>query len=323
MIFILLWDIHKKTIFDNLYESGHSFGSYFSDFPGSLIMRTMREPKYWPYIKQINQFYDDCAAGVLPSFSFLEPRWFSVGEWGSSDEHPPHNVTFGEQFIADIYAAVRASPLWERTLLIITFDEHGGFYDHVPTPLLNVPNPDGKVSQNPPFAFDRLGIRVPTVMCSPWISKGIVFNEPNADQVSGQEGSRWEHSSVSASLVSLFNLPNYLTRRDAWAAHFDTTIVTESKPRTDCPLTVPYPTTPQQEAFRARVKHRDITDEEIAECERLGKISNDPLTDLQYDFLNVAKGLTGDLDFDVRTLKTEHQGAIYCRNQLRKFFNRS
>eukprot|EP00168_Porphyra_purpurea_P019820 TRINITY_DN8056_c0_g1_i1.p1 TRINITY_DN8056_c0_g1~~TRINITY_DN8056_c0_g1_i1.p1 ORF type:complete len:244 (-),score=31.01 TRINITY_DN8056_c0_g1_i1:114-845(-) len=100
----------QNTIYGNVYAAGKSFGIYYSDFPASLIMQQIRKPEYWPYIKQINKFYDDCAAGTLPNYSFLEPRWFDLPDLGASDEHPPTNVSLGEYLIADVYEAVRASP---------------------------------------------------------------------------------------------------------------------------------------------------------------------------------------------------------------------
>lgn len=72
--------------------------------------------------------------------------------------------------IKDVYEAVRSSPQWESTLLIITYDEHGGYYDHVPPPSRGVPNPDGIAGDG--INYDRLGVRVPTLMISPWIRKG-------------------------------------------------------------------------------------------------------------------------------------------------------
>ena len=86
---------------------------------------------------------------------------------------PPHDVTHGQALIKEVYEALRESPQWNETLLIITYDEHGGFYDHVPTPVVNVPNPDGLDGPAPDsFKFNRLGVRVPTIMVSPWIEKG-------------------------------------------------------------------------------------------------------------------------------------------------------
>merc|ERR1712000_205666 len=117
----------------------------------------------------------------------------------------------------------------------------------------------------------------------------------------------------------LFNLPDFLTKRDAWAAHFDSSIVMEDKPRTDCPLELPIPGTAEQKAKRKIEITNPLTDELLRQCEEQGNISNDPLTDLQYEFLTVAKGLTNS-DFDVYSLKTEHEGAVYVRKQLKAFF---
>ena len=76
-------------------------------------------------------------------------------------------------FVKEVYEILRASPQWNQTLFVITYDEHGGFYDHVATPVSGVPSPDGIVGPEPfLFGFDRLGVRVPTIMVSPWIDKG-------------------------------------------------------------------------------------------------------------------------------------------------------
>jgi phospholipase C len=72
-----------------------------------------------------------------------------------------------------VYEALRASPQWDESLLLVTYDEHGGFFDHVPTPLTGIPNPDGIVGPPPfNFGFDRLGVRVATLAISPWVEKG-------------------------------------------------------------------------------------------------------------------------------------------------------
>jgi phospholipase C len=108
-----------------------------------------------------------------------------------------------------VYEWVRNSPVWNSTLLIITYDEHGGFYDHYPTPLQNVPSPDGIPSTNDPFNFTRLGVRVPTLLISPWINKGVVIGDPEGPT----PYSHYEHSSILSTLKQLWNLPNFLTAR--------------------------------------------------------------------------------------------------------------
>jgi hypothetical protein len=92
----------------------------------------------------------------MPAFTWLEPNYFDGENYPASDQHPDHDVSIGDQLIKSVYDAVRASPLWNKTALIITYDEHGGFFDHVPPPM-NVPNPDGLNSTDDPFDFTRLG----------------------------------------------------------------------------------------------------------------------------------------------------------------------
>jgi phospholipase C len=82
-------------------------------------------------------------------------------------------VANGQRLVKEVYETLRSGPQWNETLLIITYDEHGGFYDHVATPYAGVPNPDGLTGPEPFFfKFDRLGVRIPTIMISPWIKKG-------------------------------------------------------------------------------------------------------------------------------------------------------
>jgi len=91
--------------------------------------------------------------------------------------HPVASVLEGERLYKNVYEALRNGPLWNETLFILTFDEHGGFYDHVAPPQVGVPNPDGINSEHD-FHFTRLGIRIPTLAISPWIPKGTLVNKP-------------------------------------------------------------------------------------------------------------------------------------------------
>lgn len=102
------------------------------------------------------------------------PRYFEILGIPANDDHPVHDVAHGQALIKEVYETLRASPQWNEILLLITYDEHGGFYDHVPTPL-GVPSPDGLLGSAPPYSFDftRLGVRVPTLLISPWIEAGV------------------------------------------------------------------------------------------------------------------------------------------------------
>ncbi|OIW22009.1 hypothetical protein TanjilG_28668 [Lupinus angustifolius] len=104
----------------------------------------------------------------------IEPRYFDTKLFPGNDDHPSHDVYRGQMLVKEVYETLRSSPQWNQTLLLITYDEYGGFYDHVPTPIRGVPSPDGiRSSEN--FNFDRLGVRVPTIAVSPWIEKGTHY----------------------------------------------------------------------------------------------------------------------------------------------------
>ncbi|GAV74261.1 Phosphoesterase domain-containing protein [Cephalotus follicularis] len=228
----------QKTIFDSIHESGLGFGVYYQNIPTTLFYRNMRKLKYvfkfHPYGFKFKKHARD---GKLPNLSVIEPRYFDLKGIPANDDHPSHDVANGQLLVKEVYETLRASPQWNETLLVITYDEHGGFYDHVETPYVNVPNPDGNSGPAPYFfKFDRLGVRVPTIMVSPWIKKGTVVSGPNGPALN----SEFEHSSIPATIKKMFNLSsNFLTHRDAWAGTFDGVVGELTSPRTDCPVTLP------------------------------------------------------------------------------------
>jgi phospholipase C len=147
-----------------------------------------------------SQFLKDCDKGNLPSYSFVEPNYSDhetdSGEEVANDQHPDHNMQAGEAFIASIYQAIKNNPaLWETTALFITYDEHGGIFDHVPPP--DCPKDQFTADGNATgtgvkFEFDRLGVRVPSILISPWIPKGSVV-----DRV-------FDHASIPATITKFF-----------------------------------------------------------------------------------------------------------------------
>jgi phospholipase C len=166
-------------------------------------------------------FQADAAAGTLPAYSFLEPSWGSAG----NSQHPNYDVALGEQFIQAVYEAVRGGPGWAQTLLIITYDEHGGLYDHVPPPSGAVP-PDASPGE---FGFDftRFGVRVPAVLVSPLIAAGTVYRVPDGTMP-------LDHTSVLKTIETRWGLPA-LTARDAAAPDLGD-VLTLATARTDDPL---------------------------------------------------------------------------------------
>ena len=166
-------------------------------------------------------FQSDAAGGTLPQYSFLEPSWGSTG----NSQHPNYDVALGEAFIQQVYEALRGGPGWDQTLLIITYDEHGGLYDHVAPPT-NAVAPDNSVGE---FGFDfpRFGLRVPAVLVSPLIAPGTIFSAPAG-------ATPIDHTSVLKTIELRWGLPA-LTARDAAAPDLSG-VLTLTTPRTDDPL---------------------------------------------------------------------------------------
>ncbi len=226
-------DYRMKTIYDALGEKGLSWNIYYGDVPQSLMLQ-----HHWntlDHFKRFEKFYTDLEQGHLAAYSFIEPRFLSFHQWKATDQHPPHDVRLGEYLIAEVYDTLRNSQLWEKSLLVILYDEHGGFFDRV-SPPNSVPSPDGKKSKHPPFDFTRLGVRVPAILVSPFVEKGQV------------DSTIYEHSSLPATIRTLLNLPEGLTARDKAANTFEKNL-TRSIPRSDAPLRLPVPGEPENSAF--------------------------------------------------------------------------
>eukprot|EP00158_Paraphelidium_tribonemae_P000407 Partr_v1_DN22123_c0_g2_i1_m35841 putative Phosphoesterase family len=173
----------QKSLFRALTEGNASWRTYWWDLPIAATLSDMRTlPALANYREFQDNFEKDALAGDLPQFTHIEPAYYTIdGLWNASDEHPPHNVLEGEVLIKRVYEALRAGPLWNETLLIITMDEHGGNFDADHTPVTGVPSPDGipcRDCSHTPLNFTRLGIRVPTVLVSPWIPAGTVVHAP-------------------------------------------------------------------------------------------------------------------------------------------------
>jgi phospholipase C len=183
-----------------------------------------------------SDFTAAAAAGTLPAFTFLEPSWSSTG----NSQHPNYDVALGEQLIHDTYEALRSGPGWNQTLFVLTYDEHGGCYDHVPPPWGATP-PDNSAGEFG-FAFDRFGVRVPTLLISPLIAPGTVYRVPAGT-------TPLDHTSLLKTIEQRWNLQP-LTARDAAAPAFGD-VLTLAAPRTDDVLagvTIPVATTPNPAA---------------------------------------------------------------------------
>ena len=226
----------QVSIFEQLSRANVSWINYSNttDFlPDALFYEwTAKSGKGDTNVKGLDQFYKDAKSGSLPQFTWINPECCSYMSF-----HPPSPINMGEGFIKSVYEAVRNSPQWNETLFVLTFDEHGGFADHV-SPPEGVPAGDDltyteTAADGKPFSFDfrRLGIRVPTVLISPWVGKGLVQNRPT------HESGDFTHTSILKFLSELWNLDT-LTPRVDWSPSFKHLITNKYR---DSPSKLPEP----------------------------------------------------------------------------------
>jgi len=296
---------NMKTIFDLLEENGHSWNVYYGDIPQCILLH--RTAEKLGHLKRFYKFYADLAHGELAAYSFIEPRFINFHQWKATDQHPPHDVRFGEYLIAEVYDALRASSYWEKCMLLVLYDEHGGFFDRVPPPD-NVPNPDGKVATDPPFDFTRLGVRVPAILASPWLEKGQV------------DSTIYEHASIPATLRVLFGLPSALTARDKAANTFERNL-TRTSPRTDAPLTLPVPGDPDEIEHHRKLLRLNAWQQWLQGIVNHEEQSHEPLTLFQQSLVVLADQLNNQNDQEARAGKItiEHEAAVHIHNVIKRF----
>jgi phospholipase C len=153
------------TIWDSLADHSLAARYYFSDTPFTALWGT----KYLGISRRITQFFDDCQAGTLPAVSFVDPKFVGELQGITNDDHPHADIRNGQDFLNTVYQAVTSSPAWRHTVLIINYDEWGGFFDHVPPQLAPIPPADQALGSD-----GRRGFRVPAFVISPWSKRGVV-----------------------------------------------------------------------------------------------------------------------------------------------------
>jgi phospholipase C len=219
------------TIYDQLNNEKHDWMIYCDDeFPQALSIAGMHahfDNHFRPY-KQFKQDLND--PKFSKSYVFIEPDYHAfTGKFrGGNSQHPTDDITSGEWLLKEVYESIRNSPHWEKSLLIVTYDEHGGFYDHVVPPATVHPRDSTSPGNNHNnFDFRQLGVRVPTVVISPLVQKGTI------------DHTTYDHTSVLATVEKLLKLGN-LTKRDGTARDVNHLLKLKT-PRTDTPQTLPIP----------------------------------------------------------------------------------
>jgi len=178
------------TIWDELQAAGRTGRYYFCDAPFTALWGS----KYLSISEPIAGFFADAAAGTLPDVSYVDPRFLDEGSGSSGDDHPHADIRVGQHFLSSLYQAVTTGPAWPRTMFVITYDEWGGFFDHVPPPVASDANPNGRLR----------GFRVPCIVASPRARRGYVAHN------------LYDHTSILKLIEWRFGLKP-LTIRDAQA----------------------------------------------------------------------------------------------------------
>lgn len=291
-----IWFDEAKTIYELLAESGVSSKIYFHDATVAMTFKNFL--KNQKYFGSFDDFLTACNKNTLPAYSFVEPRYNAddTNNFAANDQHPDHDVAEGETLIQDVYNAIRKNPaVWNSTVLLLVYDEHGGLYDHVPPP--NAPNPDGINCANPPFDFTRLGVRVPAVVISPWVAPCI-------------DSTSYEHSSIAATARKLFLggswQTKFLNNRDKAANTFEANLTLDA-PRTD----VVNFDKPSNAAALARARNPQAVAARTAQQAAL------PLSDLQQTTVMQSHFVNLTLHPDVQSgtqpsdITTERQAAAF------------
>jgi phospholipase C len=213
---------NQETVYDRLGDAGKSWAIYYGDVPQTLTMTHMLAHPF--KFHKVPQFFADAkgAEANFPNYSFIEPNYFGDGQ---NDEHPPSDILRGEVLLAQVYNAIRANEaLWQKTLLVVLYDEHGGFYDHVTPPVCVAP--DGNTSE---FSFAQYGLRVPAILISPWLEAQVLSDV-------------LDHTSLLRYATDLWGL-GPLGARTANARSFAASWKVAGAVRTDVPANIAEPTT--------------------------------------------------------------------------------
>jgi phospholipase C len=220
-----------KSIFELLSEKNITWKNYYeTDWADANLYKWVQDNAV-DQIVPSNQFYSDLANGTLPTFSYINPECCVVDSM-----HPKSNIAAGEMMLKHLYDSVRNSQYWDNVLIVINFDEHGGFADHV-LPPTNVPPPQDNITfsglsdkQQVSYDFTRLGVRVPAFMISPFLAPNTLIHDQGTSYSNGTKYSEsaYTHTSFLHFFQQLFELGEF-NNRVAWAKTFEIVFLTEAR----------------------------------------------------------------------------------------------
>jgi phospholipase C len=303
------------SIFDALNNDSVTYRLYYDPngpIAGSVAQVASLKNILLTEMHSVNDLAEDLTGDYPYQYTFIEPNYGNIvnGSYeGGSSQHPMDGVTGGEALIKTVYEAIRNSPLWNESLLIITYDEHGGFYDSVPPGAAPLPD-DG--SSNTPgakdslsefgFTFNTYGVRVPAIIVSPWVQAG------------GVDHTIYDHSSALATIEQVFGvLP--LTARDK-AANSVLPLL-QSSARTDCPTTLNDPAPPPAPAAADLAAGAEALDATalIPERDNLQGLLAIMLK-TKYELSDRSEATKAALYAEFRAIKTRGRAAAYIEEVM-------
>ncbi|MFC2046597.1 alkaline phosphatase family protein [Chloroflexota bacterium] len=209
-----------KTVFEFMPEG--AWGCYYHDVSSLwLIEKYRHHPLTGGPVRRFRTFRKHAREGRLPAVSWIDPH-FAVKRLKGNDDHPPSDIRKGQRLVAEVYNLLLESPVWDKTMLVITYDEHGGFYDHVAPPQAEDDFPH----------LRRHGVRVPAIIVSPWVAARSVSH------------TLFDHTSVIKTILQRFcrqpdgSIPSMGARTDA--ATGLSGLLTEDSPRPCEPIQHPF-----------------------------------------------------------------------------------
>lgn len=224
----LSFSFPSGTLYTRLAAANRNWRVYHDDiFPQVLAIKEMIDPFRlntgqfsWVRVGDTQYFADDLNRGYDVDYTFIEPNYgLSTGGFADGNcQHPVGSMAAGESFIQYIYESIRNSAVWPQSMLIITYDEHGAFFDHQNPPAAIAPN-DGtqnhdRAEHPQNFVFDRLGVRVPTVVVSPWIARGGLGSQMFPGKI-------FDHTSIVKTVMNLLDVGGSLGARAEAANSFE------------------------------------------------------------------------------------------------------
>jgi phospholipase C len=279
--------VNATSIYEILAKNNYTWQIHFQDFTSAHGIHPLNT-----YVDNIiedldlQKFFFSVDAGTLPDYTFLVPLLSPTDDLYPTTEHPSYDLRWGEDLIKRVYERLRNSQYWNELLFVLTYDEHGGFWDKKPPPIAVDPEMGGSSSTPYEFDFQRYGIRIPTIFISPWLPKQV-------------DHTLYDLTSILATVKDIFGVDEFLSYREETANKVTSWL---NSPRNNTPTFLP----------------NIPSDDEFCGSETSGGVS-----DLHKEYIEMYKKLMikKNIDFlEPSLLRTDREAGKWLRSSIRKLF---